>query len=154
VIDKTGALECARTQAWALSLLTLAAEAFAPDWVAAGSARFRAGRGVFDPHAVLLDGDAPLLAVDILHTRPTATQRAARVQQAIQAGCVEYWRIEGTRRTPLFYQRGADGRMSRIPPDAEGIHFGMVFEELRFPAMWVTTRPSLLEMMSYWELIS
>ncbi len=141
------AADAARTRAWVVTLLALAGDAFSLGVVSAGS-------GPSMPTARLSGlGGVSVVLVDVLEDHGAAA-RARLLARRARYAPLEYWQVSASGRRVWLYQRGADGGLSRTPPDGAGMHYTLFHEDVRFPARWFAERPSLLEMMNAWGLLT
>lgn len=141
----------ARMQAWVLTMLSLANEAYGLGEVL-GATSITGG-----PAASILQmtgaGPVTTLAADIFSSAPTAAARAELCQLRAQAGVVEYWQIDTAAPRAWLHQLGADGRYAPAPPDRAGMHYTLLAEDFAFPVAWFDKQPGLLDMMQAWGLI-
>ncbi len=147
----------ARLRAWAVKLLSLAVEAFAPEAgevVGCGLA-LRAGGVVLHPDAAFIASETGTVALAVLVWRQNAPAhlRERRRSQLARAGVLEYWELHTEGDEHKLYQLNANGSYDPIPPDAEGMYYSAAIEALCFPVVWLRSQPGLLEMMQAWGLI-
>jgi hypothetical protein len=141
----------ARMQAWVLTMLSLANEAFGLGEVL-GATGTTSG-----PAASIMQmtGSGPVLtlAADIFADAPTVAARAELCQLRARAGVIEYWQIDAAAPRAWLQQLGANGSYAPAPPDRSGMHYTLLAEDFAFPVAWFDKQPSLLDMMQAWGLI-
>jgi Uma2 family endonuclease len=155
----------AKLQAWLVTMLTVVVEAYELGAVIGKGARIASNGEVLTPDVLYvpnsdrkrvkpdaIQGAAPL-AIDVLHSRVPADERANLRQRYAAAGVLEYWQVDADKGQAHFYQADADGRYDDIPPDANGMHFSCAIVHLAFPVDWFRKQPDLLTVMQWWGLI-
>lgn len=159
------AVSQARLQAWLVNLLTLIVEAYELGAVVGHGARVTVNDVVLAPSATYIQNEiksevsptairgSVALAVDVLHSGVSETDRAALRKRYEHARVLEYWQIIADKGAAHFFQSDANGNLESIPPDKGGLYFSAAIVHLAFPVEWFRKLPTLLEMMDWWGLI-
>ncbi len=147
----------ARLQAWVVKLLWLAVEAHAPETaeVVGFGLSLTVDHETLHPHSAVIHRNTGqvMLAVFIWRQPDESHRRAQHRARLARAGVLEYWELESDGKAHKLYQLNARGGYDLIPPDAEGMYYAAAIEAFHFPAAWLDTQPTLLEMMQAWGLI-
>jgi hypothetical protein len=146
----------AALQAWTVSMLMLINDAYSLGVVCGAGLRLGAGATAHEPSAAVLraaDG-APLLIVDVFEAGVSQTRLNTAWRAVSTSSAVEYWQLVAAD-PPIAHLLQRDGArgFSDTPPDARGIHYSLINEELRFPAAWFAERPMIVDMMAAWGMV-
>lgn len=146
----------AALQAWTVSMLTLINDAYSLGVVCGAGLRLGAGATAHEPSAAVLratDG-APLLIVDIFDAGVGQTRLKTARRAVAASGAVEYWQLIASD-PPIAHLLQRDGArdFADTPPDARGMHYSLINEDLRFPAAWFAERPMIVDMMGAWGMV-
>lgn len=154
-----------RMQAWCVNLLSVLADAGGQGAVIGKGGTIASGGETLYPDVMFVPtawrgtvkADAvhgPVaLAIDTIHSRMPAAERAALRMRYAAAGVLEYWQIEVDRGEAGLFQASAGGALEPIPPDAQGVYYAAAMEELMFPVAWFRRQPTLMQMMEHWGMI-
>ena len=155
----------AKMQAWCVNLLSIPVDAYQLGAVLGKGAPVRTAGQMLTPDVLFVSEQdrkavkadaiygAPLLAIDMLHSRVPEHERSALREQYAAAHVLEYWQIDVDQGQPFFYQASAAWDYDRIEPDKAGMHYSTAIVELSFPATWFRRQPDLWTMMAYWGMI-
>jgi len=100
-----------------------------------------------------LDGPADLV-VEIVSPDSQARDRGDKFYEYEEAGVLEYWILDQTRKRAEFYQLG-DGTFKLIDPDENGVYRSKVLEGLwlKVDWLWQDPLPTLMSVLKEWGLV-
>jgi Uma2 family endonuclease len=101
-----------------------------------------------------LDGPADLV-VEIVSPDSQARDRGDRFYEYEEAGVLEYWILDQTRKRAEFYQLGDGGTFKLIDTDENGVYRSKVLESLSLKVdwLWQDPLPTLMSVLKEWGLV-
>lgn len=101
-----------------------------------------------------LDGPADMV-VEIVSPDSQARDRGDKFYEYEEAGVLEYWILDQTRRRAEFYHL-VEGTYKLIDPDENGIYRSKVLEGLwlKIDWLWQEPLPTLMSVLKEWGLIN
>jgi Uma2 family endonuclease len=102
-----------------------------------------------------LDGPADLV-VEIVSPDSQARDRGDKFYEYEEAGVLEYWILDQTRKRAEFYHLGDDGTFKLIDSDENGIYRSKTLEGLwlKVDWLWQDPLPTLMSVLKEWGLIN
>lgn len=101
-----------------------------------------------------LDGPADLV-VEIVSPESQARDRGDKFYEYQEAGVLEYWILDQTRKSAEFYQLEASGAFKLADPDENGVYRSKAVEDLwvRVDWLWQDPLPTLMSVLKEWGLV-
>lgn len=101
-----------------------------------------------------LDGPADMV-VEIVSPESQSRDRGDKFYEYEDAGILEYWILDQTRRRAEFYHLEAEGNYKLIDPDENGIYHSKVIEDLwlKVDWLWQDPLPTLMSVLKEWGLV-
>jgi len=101
-----------------------------------------------------LDGPADLV-VEIVSPDSQARDRGDKFYEYEEAGILEYWILDQTRKRAEFYQLGDDGTFKLIDSDKNGVYRSKTLEGLwlKVDWLWQDPLPTLMSVLKEWGLV-
>ncbi len=101
-----------------------------------------------------LDGPADLV-VEIVSPDSQARDRGDKFYEYEEAGVLEYWILDQTRKRAEFYHLGDDGTFKLIDTDENGVYRSKVLEGLGLKVdwLWQDPLPTLMSVLKEWGLV-
>ena len=101
-----------------------------------------------------LDGPADLV-VEIVSPDSQARDRGDKFYEYEEAGVLEYWILDQTRKRTEFYHLGDDGTFKLIHPEENGIYRSKTLEGLWLQVdwLWQDPLPTLMSVLKEWGLV-
>ena len=101
-----------------------------------------------------LDGPADLV-VEIVSPDSQARDRGDKFYEYEEAGVLEYWILDQTRKRAEFYHLGNDGTFKLIDADENGVYQSKALEGLwlKVDWLWQDPLPTLMSVLKEWGLV-
>jgi Uma2 family endonuclease len=101
-----------------------------------------------------LDGPADLV-VEIVSPDSQARDRGDKFYEYEEAGVLEYWILDQTRKRAEFYHLGDDGTFKLVDTDEKGVYRSKALEGLWFKVdwLWQDPLPTLMSVLKEWGLV-
>ena len=101
-----------------------------------------------------LDGPADLV-VEIVSPDSQARDRGDKFYEYEEAGILEYWILDQTRKRAEFYHLGDDGTFKLIDSDENGVYRSRTLDGLGLKVdwLWQEPLPTLMSVLKEWGLV-